>query len=145
MDTQGSAQDLGCSHFTTQASLTAPPWISLSFSERPLDLKPYYLAYDGSRLITGLPVKALYYWLYPQIHFSFSATTIFTSRGALLTQVFLARLDIGWLHFADMHSSCCAAEIVPYHFCIPSWQGVWLCSIFFYSSKNRIELLYGWK
>lgn len=129
-----------------QLPVTVPSCISLPLSERPLDLKPYYLAYNDFLLITCLPVKALYYWLYSQIHFSFPATTIFKSRGALLTWVFLAGLDVGWLHFADMHSSCCVAKIVPYHFCIPSWQGVRLCSIFFFHSrKKRIELFYGWK
>lgn len=86
--------------------------------------------------ITCLPVKTLYYWLYSQIHLPFPATIIFTSRGALLTRVFLAGLDIAWLHSTDMHSSCWVAEIVPYHFCIPSWQGVWLCRVFFPLQKE---------
>ena len=125
------------SHYTTTAASESCILNSLSLAERPLDLKTYYLPYYGSLLVTCLPVKALYYWLYPQIHFSFPATTIFTSRGALLTRVFLAGLDVGWLHFADMHSSCSVAEIVPYHFCIPSWQGMWLCSIFFPLQKEQ--------
>lgn len=149
MDIWGSAQGLGSSHYITPAPVTALPWISWSLLERPSNLKLYYLAYDGSLLITCLPVKALYYWLWSQTHFfSFPVTTIFASRGALLTRVFLARLDVGWLHFADTHSPCCAVETGPYHFCIPSWRGVWLCSIFFFFPhfrKNRIELLYGWK
>lgn len=122
-----------------QLPVRVPPCIPLPLSERPLNLKPYYLAYNGFLLITCLPVKALYYWLYSQIHFSFPATTIFTSRGALLTRVFLAGLDVGWLHFADMHPSCCVAKIASYYFYIPSWQGVWLCNIFsFHSRKKRV-------
>lgn len=105
-------------------------------SERPLDLKPYYLADDGSFLITCLPVKALYYWLCPQIHFPLPATTIFTSRGALLTQVFLARLDVAdcirWQALLLLRGPDSPLSFLP-----PSWQVVWLCSTFVPLQKEQ--------
>lgn len=68
------------SRYTTPAPVTGTSGISLSLAERPLDLKPI-ICLTMALFRNVPPSEGTLLLLYPQIHFSFPATTIFTSRG----------------------------------------------------------------